>query len=1674
MHRLDRLSGGEAQVRSLRPWRNLWIVVVVAFALSAASALGQSSGAGEEEELVLKSDTDYELAAGAVSYDELASTIDYLSSLGSRVTGYPGCDQAAKYVESQFRQLGLDNIQVETFPVLVPVSRRDEKGRVSSLQVEGGRDFEVLPMWPNLLRTTKTPPKGLEGNLVYAGPGDLRAFNAKDVTNSIVLLDFDCGSEWFNAPLLGARACLFVEPSETIRGQAEQKFLSLPVDIPRFLVRRADADYLLSLLKSEDQVQVRVRSDVVWQKVLGKNISATIHGTDPRLSKHSVVIQAYYDSMSITPDVAPGAESACSLASMFQIIKAFKQQPPKRTLVFLATSGHFEGLAGSKWYIRNRLRGARIEKYVRRAFSLADTARRDIEDAAERVWEEEKTGPSKVAKTHEEIVEERYRALGRIAKALRSGEKKVAALQKTVAKGRRADPNKGKVKEKQLTADELTERLKLFDEFDQSIPDMNQALDNAIAVVQEARRLGRDASIADKESALEKVKTALEGVTDALDFSHKGISLWFSIDLSSHLPTFGIFYKAYFYNYSESIQWKFSDIGKKSREYGDLIAGALGVNREDRLVDGINAIQGKNWQTYMAGKLALSSEVATLAGIPGLGFATVNDSRALVDTPLDTPQYVEVPNLYEQTRFLACLLMDLVNITEPKKLYDLQLEDNFVEVKGRLVRFDPSVSTFPDDPIPGSVAVARIGTNTAMGVRGDILDIANEEGRIHIIGLPNVRARGGVVPIEGYLLDPEDGHISMAPDRGVNGAEAYPIDLTLDQDIKPVTVVMFRCKPMVIFDMVDQRFFELLREINVLDAATDAAPYQYGYCLPLPPQQFVSAYEPVALVFAPSGTKTKVLMGASVLGLRLILVNPTVRHPEGEGYLIDEVPSMYATPFRVAMDMWRVDDVRNNVLKSHGIENVRVDKAHARAREELQRAIEALERQRYDQFLTASRAAWSFESRAYPDVRRTGRDVVRGVIFYLALLLPFAFFMERLLVAAPDVKWQILWFFAIFIIVFCALWAVHPAFAITFTPVIILLAFIILALTALVIYIIVQKFEEQMKEIKYEQTGVRTADVGRLSASGAAFRLGISNMRRRKARSILTSVTLILLTFTVLSCTSVVETVRPNRILLPKTAQYNGIMIRDKTWEPIGEPTTRIMRNEFGEEYPVAPRAWYFSARVGEQSFITVSRADMNYAATAMVGLTPEEAEVTKPQRYLLPGGRWFEPEDSLVCIIPEAMATKLGIEREDVGHVYVKVFGTNLKVIGIIDSNRFKKVVDLDGEQITPVDYLLMQEQQAQQQQQAARGGRMSEEELREYIHLAPDQALIVPYQYVIDAGGTLRCVAIRIDDAKQVRDHLNELMQRIELNIYAGINGRTYLCSAVAATGFRGTKELVIPLLIAAAIVLNTMLGSVYERVREIYIYSSLGLAPTHIAFLFVAEAMVYAVVGAVAGYLFGQVMSKILVSLNAMQGLNLNYSSVSTVWSTVVIMITVLLSVIYPARKASDIAMPGIERSWSLPEPKDDTIEMSLPFTMTGDQAVGVNAFLQEYLAAHADYSLGHFSTADINFSTIKTERGEGYELSLMVWLAPYDLGVSERLRLQTIPTEDEEVFGVRAIIIRESGDEASWLRVTRNFVNMLRKQYLLWRTFPVGLKAEYGQRGMRSLRGETEETAAGGGE
>ena len=78
-----------------------------------------------------------------------------------------------------------------------------------------------------------------------------------------------------------------------------------------------------------------------------------------------------------------------------------------------------------------------------------------------------------------------------------------------------------------------------------------------------------------------------------------------------------------------------------------------------------------------------------------------------------------------------------------------------------------------------------------------------------------------------------------------------------------------------------------------------------------------------------------------------------------------------------------------------------------------------------------------------------------------------------------------------------------------------------------------------------------------------------------------------------------------------------------------------------------------------------------------------------------------------------------------------------------------------------------------------------------------------------------------------------------------------------------------------------------------REIGIYSAVGLAPVHISFLFIAEACVYAVLGTVSGYLLGQGVIKILLWQGWLQGLNVNYSALSTVISSALVMVVVLIS-------------------------------------------------------------------------------------------------------------------------------------------------------------------------------------
>jgi hypothetical protein len=185
--------------------------------------------------------------------------------------------------------------------------------------------------------------------------------------------------------------------------------------------------------------------------------------------------------------------------------------------------------------------------------------------------------------------------------------------------------------------------------------------------------------------------------------------------------------------------------------------------------------------------------------------------------------------------------------------------------------------------------------------------------------------------------------------------------------------------------------------------------------------------------------------------------------------------------------------------------------------------------------------------------------------------------------------------------------------------------------------------------------------------------------------------------------------------------------------------------------------------------------------------------------------------------------------------------------------------------------------------------------------VHLEAENIFIMPYEILREAGGELYSVAVRFDDEVMALDTIERFLTRISITLFAGIKDpgeqfiKVYSYTSLNTPAVEGLGALMIPLVIAALIVLNAMLGAVYERFREIGVYSSVGLAPMHIALLFIAEACVYAVLGVTLGYILGQGLGKILIAFNLVQGMNLNYSSMSAIISAAIVMAVVLLSTI-----------------------------------------------------------------------------------------------------------------------------------------------------------------------------------
>ena len=389
------------------------------------------------------------------------------------------------------------------------------------------------------------------------------------------------------------------------------------------------------------------------------------------------------------------------------------------------------------------------------------------------------------------------------------------------------------------------------------------------------------------------------------------------------------------------------------------------------------------------------------------------------------------------------------------------------------------------------------------------------------------------------------------------------------------------------------------------------------------------------------------------------------------------------------------------------------------------------------------------------------------------------------------------------------------------------------------------------------------------------------------------------------------------------------------------------------------------------------------------------------------------------------------------------------------------EELKDLDNESITPVNFSSMAAKSLEKMKQERTAKVTGKGKIESFTHLETGNVLLVPYEFAVENKGTIQSIAVKFHPEVDSKESIEDFVSRLAITLFAGIKGKVSVYSSLGMTSFSGIANLFVPILIAALIVLNTMLGAVYERIKEIGTYSSVGLAPVHIGALFMAESSVYAILGAVAGYLLGQVVTKFLMARDLLAGLTLNYSSLSAVMATIIVIAVVLLSTTYPARKASQMAVPDVTRKWVLPKPKGDNWEFDFPFTVSEIEVLGLCTFLREYFSSYGEESIGTFYTKGVELSTLNTAKGKAYLVEATIWLAPFDLGVSQELKFSTTPMGKFNFYTIQLSLKRLSGETTAWVRLNRRFLDIIRKQFLVWRTVSPKIKSEYKKQGEKII-------------
>ena len=515
----------------------------------------------------------------------------------------------------------------------------------------------------------------------------------------------------------------------------------------------------------------------------------------------------------------------------------------------------------------------------------------------------------------------------------------------------------------------------------------------------------------------------------------------------------------------------------------------------------------------------------------------------------------------------------------------------------------------------------------------------------------------------------------------------------------------------------------------------------------------------------------------------------------------------------------------------------------------------------------------------------------------------------------------------------------------------------------------------------------RMEEISHLSAVVTAFAMSGRNLRRRRLRTLLMLATLFASVFAFTTLTSF--SYEHGFFIQPKlgpAGPTEGLLIRTPgeymPFEPISplvvdwlqkHPEVAVVTpklENIPQEYPLG----WIKARTG----------NIYRPVYGALGVFPSlEAKVTKIDRIVVEG-RFLRDDDRDGILISRETAEMLRVGVNDTLQLHLVVNNTlqlshNFILTGIFDDEGFEGLRDLDGAPVAPQMIVPMVP----------------------FVH-CPSFWVVIMHQETAREFPWM--IMSRVDvqtlsPSDIIPTARLAVLQWEGIQAFATVAGRVHRLSIGSYYITSGFASAMIPLGLVVLNVAALMIGVVYERRREVVIMSSLGLNPSHISALFVAEALVIGVIAGSLGYLLGLTSYRFMTLLPISPLLK---QKVEVGWGILALGLSIAAAVLgsaLPATRASIIVTPSLirKRKYRVGEEaqiKGDAWITDMPIQIHEEDLGRFFGFMESLLREYTSYHIIE-GVANLKVSREVEVRPESVRLSFVYYRSEEGLVTENQL-------------------------------------------------------------------------------